>query len=375
MEKTFLELVADRNVSVQGTHWAALINAWGCVQKDLDQVLSVFDSIATHSTTNPRGAPMPDAVVYEALINSLVTLRRMDLAPEYLERLQASGVHMTAYIANLLIKGYASAGEIERSREIFESLQDPQEGVAAPHNHAPHQNKPHPTSPVPANAPVFREVRILIYSECIQSLIYSRSPQHGKPWSAPSSVTANATAQSLFCSGYKPACSLPPSTNGSAGSCSTSPSRPGRRRTPPRPRAPASHDRGSTPSCKAGTYTSSCLFLMDCFGFTAAPHCPCFRPPTLNVHYPCKPRPPHHTAPLFTTTVALLMSIPALHLLHLPVALLRRRARDPYALFTRDDRDETALYSTCPRVHPSRDAPLCANNPLLSNPPCPRAAA
>ncbi|KAL1939612.1 hypothetical protein VTO73DRAFT_9645 [Trametes versicolor] len=157
MEKTFLELVADRNVSVQGTHWAALINAWGCVQKDLDQVLSVFDSIATHSTTNPRGAPMPDAVVYEALINSLVTLRRMDLAPEYLERLQASGVHMTAYIANLLIKGYASAGEIERSREIFESLQDPQEGVAAPHNHAPHQNKPHPTSPVPANAPVFRE--------------------------------------------------------------------------------------------------------------------------------------------------------------------------------------------------------------------------
>ncbi|CDO70351.1 hypothetical protein BN946_scf184613.g1 [Trametes cinnabarina] len=139
------------------THWAALINAWGCVQKDLDQALKIFDSIATHPTTNANGPPMPDAVVYEALVNTLVTARRMDLVPMYLDRLRSSGVHMTAYIANLLIKGYASVGEIERAREIFESLQDPEEGVAAPHNHAPHQNKPQAASSVPADAPVYRE--------------------------------------------------------------------------------------------------------------------------------------------------------------------------------------------------------------------------
>ncbi|TBU65179.1 hypothetical protein BD310DRAFT_1034793 [Dichomitus squalens] len=157
MEKVFEQLVADRSVSVQGTHWAALINAWGCVQKDLDKALAVFDSIATHPTTKQNSSPMPDAVVYEALINTLVTVRRMDLVPPYLERLQSSGVHMTAYIANLLIKGYASVNEIERSREIFESLQDPQEGVAAPHNHLPHQNKQSNVLPVPAEAPVYRE--------------------------------------------------------------------------------------------------------------------------------------------------------------------------------------------------------------------------
>ncbi|RPD54386.1 hypothetical protein L226DRAFT_617845 [Lentinus tigrinus ALCF2SS1-7] len=157
MEKVFKDLVADSSVSVQGTHWAALINAYGCVHKDLDKALEVFDSIATHPSTNARTGPLPDAVVYEALINTLVTLRRMDLMPAYIERLQASGVHMTAYIANLLIKGYASVGEIERSREIFESLQDPQEGVAAPHNHVPHQNKQANTSQVPVNAPVYRE--------------------------------------------------------------------------------------------------------------------------------------------------------------------------------------------------------------------------
>ncbi|KAI0706863.1 hypothetical protein C8T65DRAFT_708697 [Cerioporus squamosus] len=150
MEKVFQDLVADSSVSVQGTHWAALINAYGCA-------LQTFDSIATHPSTNPRNGPMPDAVVYEALINTLVTLRRMDLMPTYIERLHASGVHMTAYIANLLIKGYASVGDIERSREIFESLQDPQEGVAAPHNHIPHQNKQASAAPVPASAPVYRE--------------------------------------------------------------------------------------------------------------------------------------------------------------------------------------------------------------------------
>ncbi|KAI0665365.1 hypothetical protein C8Q78DRAFT_986757, partial [Trametes maxima] len=138
MQKVFDDLVADRNVSVQGTHWAALINAWGCVQKDLDQALAIFDSIAAHRSTTSHSSPMPDAVVYEALINSLVTVRQMDLIPTCLQRLRASGVHMTAYIANLLIKGYASVGEIERSREIFESLQDPLEGVAAPHNHTLH---------------------------------------------------------------------------------------------------------------------------------------------------------------------------------------------------------------------------------------------
>ena len=216
MQQVFDDLVADRNVAVQGTHWAALINAWGCVQKDLDQAVAIFDSIATHPTTNPRGAPMPDAVVYEAMINTLVTLRRMDLVPAYIDRLRASGVHMTAYIANLLIKGYASVGDIERSREIFESLQDPQEGVAAPHNHAPHQNKPQSASSVPADAPVYREVCSFVLRGVIRMILTFSCSSHrlGKLWSALSSAMAIATAQSTSCSGYRRVCSRPRYTSG-----------------------------------------------------------------------------------------------------------------------------------------------------------------
>lgn len=158
MEQTFAALQADKNVPVQGTHWASLINSYGCVQKDLDKALSIFNSIATHPSTKHRS--LPDAVVFEALFNALVTLRRTDLLDYYTEQLPQHSVHMTAYIANLLIKGFASSGDMDRARAVFESLVDPPQGIAAPHNHGPREgdfNAPEDLT----NVPVYREVSTL----------------------------------------------------------------------------------------------------------------------------------------------------------------------------------------------------------------------
>jgi pentatricopeptide repeat protein len=158
MEDVFKKLVADRHVPVQDTHWAALINAYGCVAKDLDKALQVFESVRTHPSSTQAAELLPGPVTFEALINVLVTLRRTDLIPKYTQQLMESGIHMTAYIANFLIKGYAAAGNLEEARHIFESLLDPPQGIAAPNNHAPHE----PSSPaVPADAPVYREVGIV----------------------------------------------------------------------------------------------------------------------------------------------------------------------------------------------------------------------
>ncbi|THH16919.1 hypothetical protein EW146_g3796 [Bondarzewia mesenterica] len=156
MEATFSNLLADGTVQVQGSHWAALINAYGCVAKNLEKAISLFDSIATHRSTIRSGLQLPDAVTFEALINVLVTLRRTDLMPQYIERLRTSSVHMTAYIANLFIRGYAAVGDIEKAREIFEGLVDPPVGVAAPNNHTPHDAASSPSSASP-NDPVYRE--------------------------------------------------------------------------------------------------------------------------------------------------------------------------------------------------------------------------
>jgi pentatricopeptide repeat protein len=154
MGDVFKRLEADENVEVQGVHWASLINAWGCVKKDLDKAISIFESITSHPGS--RQARVPDAVTFEALINVLATHRRIDLIPGYVDRLKSFGVHMTAYIANCLIKGFAIVGDLEQARSVFEQLSDPPAGVAAPNNHAPHDASA--SSHIPLTAPVYREV-------------------------------------------------------------------------------------------------------------------------------------------------------------------------------------------------------------------------
>ncbi|OAX33626.1 hypothetical protein K503DRAFT_775423 [Rhizopogon vinicolor AM-OR11-026] len=146
MEGVFKLLRNNSAVPLQGSHWAALINAYGCVKKDLDKAISTFDSI-----------PSPDAVAYESLINVFVTNKQMALAPTYMEKLKSSGVHMTAYIANLLIKGYAAIGDIEEARRIFEGLVDPPSGVAASGNHVPHEGSQQHVSSPPSPSPSYRE--------------------------------------------------------------------------------------------------------------------------------------------------------------------------------------------------------------------------
>ncbi|KIL60552.1 hypothetical protein M378DRAFT_168036 [Amanita muscaria Koide BX008] len=134
MEQVFLSLQRDTSLPILGIHFASLINAHGCVVKDLTKVRSIFDSISSY---HPR-AQAPDAVVYEAMINVLVAHRRADLIEGYVTKMKEQGVRMTAYIANFLIKGYANAHQLEQARATFESLVDPPEGIAAPGNHIPH---------------------------------------------------------------------------------------------------------------------------------------------------------------------------------------------------------------------------------------------
>ncbi|KAF8960261.1 hypothetical protein BDZ97DRAFT_2038640 [Flammula alnicola] len=150
MEEVFSKLQKDTSVEITGAHFASLINAYGCVSKDLDRALSMFESMGTY----PR-APKPDAVAFEAVINVIVAHKRTDLLPVYVNKMIEAGVHMTAYIANFLIKGYANVGDMEQARAIFESLSNPPTGVAAPNNHAPHS--PDMNEGVSVTAPVYRE--------------------------------------------------------------------------------------------------------------------------------------------------------------------------------------------------------------------------
>ncbi|KAJ1021855.1 hypothetical protein NDA16_003618 [Ustilago loliicola] len=142
MERVFAEIVANPSVMVQGTHWASLINCYGCMLNDLERAIATFDSIATHSSTQARkdGNNMPDAVSFEALLAVFVAHHRSDLIRSHLDKMKQAGVAMTAYVANLLIRGYSmEEGEVglEEARALFESMSEPAAGVAAMGNHPP----------------------------------------------------------------------------------------------------------------------------------------------------------------------------------------------------------------------------------------------
>lgn len=159
MTDVFDLLVSDPQVSVTGAHWASLINAWGCVGKDLERAVAIFDSIGHHPSTKASGANLPDAVVYESLLNAFLANQRPDLCEKYLEQMQIKGVRMTAYVANTLIKGHASQNNMEAARKVFESLTDPPSGVAAAGNHTTDRHPRHQqgNSSLSPNDPIYRE--------------------------------------------------------------------------------------------------------------------------------------------------------------------------------------------------------------------------
>ncbi|TKY87058.1 hypothetical protein EX895_003735 [Sporisorium graminicola] len=158
MERVFQELAHDPSVAVQSTHWASLINCYGCMLNDLDRAIATFDSIASHPSSQMRkdGASLPDAVSFEALLAVFVAHQRTDLIRAHLERMKQAGLLMTAYVANLLIRGYSmEQGEagLDEARALFESMSEPAAGVAAAGNHPPRaQGAGAPSGPADATA-------------------------------------------------------------------------------------------------------------------------------------------------------------------------------------------------------------------------------
>lgn len=104
LSEIFAQLVRDPTVAVTGAHWASLINAWGCENKDLERATAIFEEIPHHPSTINSKSALPDAVVYESLLNAFLANHRPDLCEKYLAEMKQRGIRMTAYVANTLIK-------------------------------------------------------------------------------------------------------------------------------------------------------------------------------------------------------------------------------------------------------------------------------
>ncbi|WVQ83446.1 hypothetical protein IAT38_005587 [Cryptococcus sp. DSM 104549] len=132
MEQTFQQLVANRKVGVQGTHYASLISAYGANPETFEKARHVFESVPLKK----GDAVLKDAVVWESWLGVLA--RKGDIngmESAHAEMLASSHIQPTAYVYNVLITGYAAAGQMDKARGVFESMGDSVAGVAAPNNH------------------------------------------------------------------------------------------------------------------------------------------------------------------------------------------------------------------------------------------------
>ncbi|KAH8825342.1 hypothetical protein DL96DRAFT_1612885 [Flagelloscypha sp. PMI_526] len=148
MQQVFLELLDPSTPAAHGGHINSMITAYGVKMHNLEKAREIFATAAQY-------IPARDAVVYEAMFDALRAHGKVEEVESHIEAMNSEGVHMTAYIANVLIGLYSDAGRLDKARELFESMQDPPSSVAAVGNHAPHD--PSSTEALDVMAPVYRE--------------------------------------------------------------------------------------------------------------------------------------------------------------------------------------------------------------------------
>ncbi|KAJ5653788.1 hypothetical protein N7490_000791 [Penicillium lividum] len=97
-------------------HYASLIHAQGCVQHNLPAARKVFDSvIADHRV---RLQPC----LYQALFEAMVANNRVADTEEIVQGMMQRNIEMTAYIANTLIQGWATEGNVAKAKAIYDSI-------------------------------------------------------------------------------------------------------------------------------------------------------------------------------------------------------------------------------------------------------------
>ncbi|KAL9119807.1 MAG: hypothetical protein Q9187_003638 [Circinaria calcarea] len=100
----------------EAAHYAALIHAKGCALHDMVGARQIFDDVLFN--TNVR----PQACLYQALIESMSANHCVKDTKAILKDMSARRVEMTPYIANSLIKGWATEQDIAKSKSFYDGI-------------------------------------------------------------------------------------------------------------------------------------------------------------------------------------------------------------------------------------------------------------
>ena len=111
-----IDEIKAKGMRPEAVHYAALIHAKGCVLHDMPAARALFDSVLVNNRVRIQPC------LYQALFESYVANRAVAETEPLLSEMKKQGVHMTAYIANTLIHGWATTGEIQKAKAVYEKL-------------------------------------------------------------------------------------------------------------------------------------------------------------------------------------------------------------------------------------------------------------
>lgn len=101
------------NGKPEAVHYASIIHARGCVLHDMEAARKVFNQVI-----NDPSIPA-SACLFQALFESMVANHCVSDTEPLLAEMRRRKVMLTPYIANTLIHGWASVGNIARAEDIF----------------------------------------------------------------------------------------------------------------------------------------------------------------------------------------------------------------------------------------------------------------
>lgn len=97
----------------EAVHYASMIHARGCVLHDMQAARDTFDQVI-----NDRSVPA-SACLFQAIFESMVANHCVSETEPLLAEMRRRKVELTPYIANTLIHGWASQGNIARAEDIY----------------------------------------------------------------------------------------------------------------------------------------------------------------------------------------------------------------------------------------------------------------
>lgn len=111
-----LDTIRRAGQQPEAVHFSSLIHAKGCVLHDLAGARRIFDSVIGLVKIQPK------AGLYQALFESFVANHAMEETDALLQDMSMRKVEMTPYIANTLIHGWATEGNIEKAKAAYDSI-------------------------------------------------------------------------------------------------------------------------------------------------------------------------------------------------------------------------------------------------------------